>query len=293
MIERDFTVSIAIPSKDRVADIDRCIASIRAQRTQPDEIVIVDQSKEPYGFEDARLIKHLYAPHLRGLPEARNVAANACSSDLVMFLDDDVELITDCVGEVKFAFARHDDAVGVACVVVQPGSGRLGRLKAWARGTTYSAFGWGFFNSKPIRNRSGIQLRTANGCTAFRKRLFELEQFDERMQGYSLGEDWEFSVSARKHGTLWLAEGAVVMHYHSALNRWNSHRLLVARWNNFLYFFDKHGAGASTANRFWRQWWMFGESLHWLKAGIGFPVLGIRSAAAREIEARSKRPAGS
>jgi GT2 family glycosyltransferase len=291
MIVPDLSLTIAIPSKNRPADLVRCIASIRAQPTQPAEILVIDQSKEPYRFADHSLLRHVYAPGLRGLAQARNVAARECVTPLILFLDDDVELMTDCVSEVMATFARHADSIGVTCVVLRPPHGALAALKTEARAATYAIFDWGFFNSRPIRRRSGVQVRVVSGCCmAFRTALFGREQFDEHLQGYSLGEDWEFSVSARKHGTLWLAEGAEVLHLQSRSNRWGSHRLLIARWNNFLYFFDKHGAGRSAINRFWRRWWMIGESLHWLKAGIGFPVLGIRTTEARAIESQVKRP---
>jgi GT2 family glycosyltransferase len=288
MTTQDLSLCIVIASKDRANEIARCIASIRAQPTQPDEIVVVDQSKERYSIPDEH-VSHIYAPNLSGLTQARNLATRYVRSDTILFLDDDTELLSDCVAEVRAAWRHHPDAAGMACRVKSPSVRALRALRGQIRQSFQAMFEWGFFNSRPIRRKEGVEVRTAPGCAmAFRTALFEEVQADERLAGHSLGEDWELSLRARRHGPIWMVDKAIVMHYQAPSNRPSSPELLMARWNNFQYFFDKHHAGASLANRVCRVWWMIGESLRWLTVGMGFPILGIRGAAVRAVELRPK-----
>lgn len=287
-IEPRLRVGIIIPSKDRPKDIMRCLESVRNQPTQPDEIIVVDQTNPRYELPHHPNLVHIHETALSGLTAARNRGIAACTSDIVLFLDDDTELLTDCVAEIRKAFSTYPDTVGMQCDVARRDDGESRRLFHVAK----PIFELGFFDSRPIGRRSIVraapavhangasaaaalpELRCLSGCAmAFRSSVFENDIFDEGLTGYCYGEDWEFSKRVNKYGKLRLVVGGRVMHNESPLNRYNLRRALTVRWQNFLYFYDKLGAGKSVANRLWRTWWMVGEALRWLKWGMGMPPI--------------------
>jgi hypothetical protein len=55
------------------------------------------------------------------------------------------------------------------------------------------------------------------------------------------------------------------------LNRYGQRRLLAQRWRNMLYFYDKLEHDRTPYDRFWRLWWMLGETAVWLRKGYGLP----------------------
>ncbi len=267
--------AIVIPSKNRAADIDRAVRSIRAQPTQPDSIIIIDQSDRPYDLPPSEGLLHHYNPAISGSSVAKNVgiALNDCA--IVLFLDDDVEVTSDVIALVRDALRTRPDAIGVDCEVrfpaqrtqVEP-SGLGGRVwETWQR-----VFWRGFF-AHGFEPKSGTdEVDRAHGCAmAFRASLFERELFDQQLTDYSYGEDWEFCKRARRHGRLYLVRGATVIHHESPTNRYKQRRLLEQRWQNVRYFYDKLAADRRPADGFWLWWWMLGETIVWLRKGYGLP----------------------
>ena len=264
------SVAVCIPSKNRAADISVCLRSIEAQTLQPKEVIVVDQSSTPYRLAEINGLRHVYDQTITGSAEARNRCAALATADVLFFIDDDVELFPNCISDLVCAFEQHPDAVALECAVDTPSQlGPLGKLHQ-------AIFHRGFFNSNPIRRREVTELRRLAGCAmSFRRGLFDFEQFDESLVGYSFGEDWEFSKRAQRYGRLLLVPGPLLLHHVSPLNRNNMEQLQRDLWDNYLYFYDKLGAGKVPVNRFWRIWWMLGESLKWARYGLGFPLLGI------------------
>jgi GT2 family glycosyltransferase len=133
-----------------------------------------------------------------------------------------------------------------------------------------------------MRRGTRVELRVANGVTAYRRTLFDRELLDELLPTYSFGEDLEFSKRARRYGKIWLSNDSIVRHNESKVNRYSQRAIVALQWRNYLYFYDKLHANEFWPNRFWRVWWMLGQSLRWLKLGMGFPIVGWKA------EARNK-----
>lgn len=272
------SLAIVIPSKNRPADIDRALRSIRAQPTRPDRIIVVDQSERPYDLPPGKELLHHYEPAIPGSSVAKNVGIALNDSAIVLFLDDDVELTSDVVALVREALRARPQAIGVTCEVVVPSQraqvespGHGARVwEIWQR-----VFWRGFFAHGFVPKRGTDELNRVRGCAmAFRASLFESEQFDHQLVDYSYGEDWEFSKRARRHGRFYLVRGATIIHHESPTNRYRQRRQLEQRWQNFQYFYDKLAGERSPADAFWLRWWMLGEAIVWLRKGYGLPRRG-------------------
>ena len=270
------SLTIVVASKNRASDFARLLASLRAAPTQADRIIVVDQSAQPYDIPVDPTLLHHYDPTIRGLTNARNVAIAMLETDLVLFLDDDAEITSDVVAELRAAFASKPGAIGFQCVVEQPEQ----RLPAepsgignelWRRWE--DIFYRGFFDNRLGAINDESEIARVHGCAmSFRTKLFERERFDADLVEYSYGEDFEFSKRAVRHGKLYLAGSAHVVHHQSPTNRLKQRRLIAQRWRNMLYFYDKLPEERTPLDRLWRLWWMLGETVVWLKKGYGLPT---------------------
>jgi len=92
------SISIIIPTHNRVRKLERLLASINNQQIPPDEVVVVNDGSTDYtqGFlEDWQKRTHNFIPILLNLPisqgpgAARNCGIQLASSDAVAFTDDD------------------------------------------------------------------------------------------------------------------------------------------------------------------------------------------------------------
>lgn len=261
------SISIIIPTKDRLDDVKRCLASTQAQKRVPDEVIVIDQSREPYQLQPFPQLRHVYGPSIRGAASARNLGARLATSDILFFVDDDVELLPNTVAILMEQFAAAPDAVGMQCLDVMPHvrTGLLSKLLE-------DVFDRGPFSRQPYR-RDGVEYPTwlSGYAMAFRAGLFKKEMLDETLLGYSYGEDWEFCQRARRYGTLRVALGAGVLHHQSSTNREQHEMFVLHRWVNYHYFFRKMRAGQNLSDRLWLKWWELGECYRWLRAGMGLP----------------------
>src|SRR5581483_4921381 len=114
------SISVIIPTKDRLDDIERCVASTRRQKHLPDEVIVIDQSREPYQLEPFPQLRHVYSPFIKGAASARNVGAMLAKSDILLFVDDDVELLPNTIAILMEQFAAAPDAIGMQCLDVMP-----------------------------------------------------------------------------------------------------------------------------------------------------------------------------
>jgi GT2 family glycosyltransferase len=269
------TLAIVIPSKNRAADIERALRTIRAQQTRPDRIIVIDQSDQPYDLPPGEDLVHHYDPGIPGSSVAKNVGIALTDCAIVVFMDDDVEVTSDVVALIRESLRERSDAVGVECDVLTPlqrthvePPGLGARLwKAWQ-----GLFWRGFFSHGFVSNPRTDEVERVHGCAmAFRSSLFKREQFDQQLTDYSYGEDWEFSKRARRHGRLYRVRGATIIHHESPVNRYGQRRLLEQRWQNMRYFYRKLSADRGPTDALWLWWWMLGETIVWLLKGYGLP----------------------
>jgi glycosyltransferase involved in cell wall biosynthesis len=87
-------VSVIIPTRDRIAPVQRALASVRRQREVALEVVVVDDGSTPevaaalagLQDDDVRVVRN---PRSRAPAGARNVGIDAARGEWVAFLDDD------------------------------------------------------------------------------------------------------------------------------------------------------------------------------------------------------------
>ncbi|PWB83570.1 MAG: hypothetical protein C3F11_06005 [Methylocystaceae bacterium] len=119
--DRPPVISVIVPTIGRPASLMRLLASLAAQTHWVDEVVIADGSPDgrtaaviaDARWVDAGLTVKRVAVRPPHAVRQREAAIGASAGDLLLLLDDDVELESDCVAEMLKALVSDPDAVAV------------------------------------------------------------------------------------------------------------------------------------------------------------------------------------
>jgi glycosyltransferase involved in cell wall biosynthesis len=234
------SVGIVIATYNRPEPLSTCLSSINAQSILPGESIIVDCSE---GCETRDMIDGLRGSlqyecrYLRSAvasaAEQRNLGAEIVSSDLILFLDDDVILEPDFVHGIVKAFQSRVDGrlAGVSGTITNQVYSDPKRLNRLLLGLCLGQFSGSFagkvlgpaINFLPADVGQTIQevewLPTT--CTAYRRDVFLENRFETTFHGYSFAEDVHLSTRiAQKYV---LANTTKARAFHSDLGK-DTHR---------------------------------------------------------------------
>jgi GT2 family glycosyltransferase len=220
----------------------------------PSETLIVDQSLNEKskqivsGKQISREIPNLRYIHSseRGLTVSRNLALEqiAQSTEIIHFIDDDVELHPDYIVFMNEAFLKDSALVGAGGKVLSPMNSEPTTDKRDKHkglkflSATKSQLGLVLRNGVNIEtgdSNEPIDVDWISGCSmSYARRHIRGLRFDERRKDYSLGEDVDFGLRARAIGKLRYIPDAQLIHYLSPMNREKEMDLLsqqvVHRW---------------------------------------------------------------
>ncbi len=101
------TIGVAIPARQAAAHLGHCLAALRVAGLSGDAVVVVDDgSTDGTGAVAAAAgVRVLHNPVGRGAAAARNAAAAALASDVILFVDADVAPHPDAATRIRAAFA--------------------------------------------------------------------------------------------------------------------------------------------------------------------------------------------
>ncbi len=115
---------ILLTMGDRPEQVDEAIASIRAQRVAPDEIIVVGNGVELDAVDG---VTTLSLPENVGVTGGRNAGATAASGDVLFFLDDAACIGDGVTGAVLELLADRPDVAAVSMRIVDTGTGETQR----------------------------------------------------------------------------------------------------------------------------------------------------------------------
>lgn len=246
----------------RPQPVDDLLVSVQKQTVYPDQILIVDGSRNTLTRDllQERSYKNLEYFRVdddqRGLTKQRNygISRVAQSSEIVCFLDDDTILEPNYFEEILKTYQLFPDALGVGGYInnednwVFVGNDYQPNLKE------YFYDGWKKLDGSRfvMRKRLGLDSNTKpgflpefshgrsigflppsgkiypveqlmGGVSSFRKSVFERFQFSTYFEGYGLYEDADFTLRLSKTGKLYLNTAAQLAHYHDSSGRPNQY----------------------------------------------------------------------
>ena len=268
------TISIVIPTKNRVDNVFECVRSIQRQTILPDELVIVDasDSKELEQLLETYCSEHdfaiIYTHSNSGTAKGRNIGAQISSGDIILFVDDDVILDTNYIKEIMAIFGNTSfERVGCVYGAQIPVNTRNEKENNNASNGSkilqaiykaiYTSTCWLFFLQKPSKHGrfrlSGLAtypssdvatiIETESASSAYLacyKDVFNEFRFDENLERYAWGEDDDFTYRlSRKYKIIFTPE-AKVTHKVSRASRISTYEYNRVRIENHFYIFRKN-----------------------------------------------------
>lgn len=131
----DPLVSVVVPHHHRGQPLALCLDALAAQAYRPIEIIVVDDASTDGSAEVARArgVTVLRTPVNVGQSAARNLGAEHARGQILFFLDSDIALDPDAVGNAVAAL-RGDRSLGAVCGILHPEPliprGRVGEYRA-------------------------------------------------------------------------------------------------------------------------------------------------------------------
>ena len=199
MIEQKLLVSVIIPTKNSGLTIGSCLESIMTQTYTNIEIVVVDNYSNDNTQEIAKKYTKKVIESKVGRSQARNIAAEKATGNLILSLDSDMELtprvVEECVNKVTAGY----DAVIIPEVSVGVGF--------WAK-------------CKALEKSCYIGDELIEASRFIKRGVFNnVEGYDPELEA---GEDWDFNQRIRKAGYRIGRIGALINHHEGRLSLWKT-----------------------------------------------------------------------
>ncbi|MDP3970225.1 MAG: glycosyltransferase [bacterium] len=254
-------ISLIIVTKDRPKDIIQCLNSAQIQQKKWHQVIIVDASGNS---ETQRNVEHfkqtmpiIYTNSDPGITKQRNIGRLllADDTDVVLFIDDDVELSERTTQQLENFFIAHKEAVGVTGYIAgeEPHSTFKRIIGKISLMYTSKIFGitCGLFNiiNSPTELQKVAWLPGA--FMAYRWQSVKDINFDEWFTTYGLAEDLDFSLQVKEVGDLYVDPSIKIVHNHSNVDR-NWRRFGKMRVINRRYIRKKHYQGKMC---YWYGYW--------------------------------------
>lgn len=210
-------LSVVIATRDRPEVLRATLASLARCDPPPSETVVVDGGDRAPAEEVARAAGARYARSAPGLTVQRNAGLDLAQGEVVVFLDDDVEVDPALLGPLT---AAYDDpsVVGATGRVVEHDLRRFGNTRSrWRRilpggGREGSLTRFGYPRKVQDEHREH-DVEYMLGCLmSARRELAARVRFDERLRGYALLEDEDFSYRLSRHGRIRYLPDASIVH---------------------------------------------------------------------------------
>ena len=256
MIEKNWSVSVVVPTLNRFEDISIFVRSLCAQTHVPDELIVVDAGKESnleqklqHWLQDTS-ISLVYCRSRAGTSLQRNVAIDHAKGDILFFFDDDVILEPDYIEKTLpcFSLPMNPPVGGVLGTFTSPyRQKRYKKLFFQLFRMTHSVEGdKAYFMSSSdtqwlIKPSKVVPVPVCSGGrVAFRKECFHTERWDDFLPGYTMSEDVEISYRIAKAWTLVQTPHALLFHERSTHSRNGLSDRISRRIFSRYYIFQKN-----------------------------------------------------
>jgi len=106
-------LSLVVPAHNGGDDLSKCLEAIKSSNRQPDQVVVVDDGSTDNSVR-IEAQKHGYHYILvpngpAGPANARNLGLESTNADVVLFIDSDVVITPDTIGQVEKQFVDHPE----------------------------------------------------------------------------------------------------------------------------------------------------------------------------------------
>jgi GT2 family glycosyltransferase len=276
------TVTVAVCTRERVADLAMCLAALQRLEPRPLEVLVVDNA--PTGDSTFRLVRERFAgfryicESRRGLDWARNRALAEARGEIVAFVDDDVVADSGWVGALMRAFAATP-LVGLVTGLIEPleqeteaqalferygGFGR-GCRRVYSQAPTDAPMPWTLMGAGQLGAGANMALR--------REIVARIGPFDPALDvGTSTlgGGDHDMFYRALRAGYLCVYEPTAVVRHRHRRSMDELRRLLFSYGHGTRCFLEREArafpADRPGIRRLRRWWWRHWAWQRWWRA---------------------------
>lgn len=191
-------IAVIVPSRNREQCIRDLLTQLKTQTVHVSEIIVVDQSDEPYANLSCDVVIRMGAS---GPAVAKNIGAARAAADVLVFLDDDVSITTSTIQKLCDPIVKGECAAATAALLGPMGDYAymncdeyyMSGSRSWLR----------FLTSNPSFPGETNTMSFAGGCSAIRRSVFDaIGAFDTWFDPDGAGEDREFGLRLYKAGVV-------------------------------------------------------------------------------------------
>lgn len=252
-------LSLIICTYQRPVVLMRLLNSVISQTLYPNEIIIVDGSKDDSTEEALKAQKNLDLKYFRvneyerGLTKQRNYGVERINSlsEVICFLDDDIILSDTYFEELLHAYSVRPEALGVSGYITNEAEWfPVENSESIKSDKSFYYDGWGRVEGSrfSLRRRFGLAPDAPpgfmpdfshgystgflppsgkiyevemlmGGLASYKTEIFEDNKFSSYFEGYGLYEDADFSLRIGKLGKLYVNTNARLEHHHAPEGR--------------------------------------------------------------------------
>jgi glycosyltransferase involved in cell wall biosynthesis len=281
------TWSLIVCTYMREKILPRCIRCALRSTRLPGQVIVVDASpdwdltreaiREEFGSAPSS-IEFLYLKANRAsLTAQRNQGLDAASGDVAFMIDDDALLFPDTaqrVMEVYEADARRDVVAVTPAFVPEvpdaepgprglPGTDeskspllrRVVRRLLWSdvQLLPYGNGHWRRDVPEHLKPFGLIPLPFSGGSATFRTAIVRAARFEEMLERYASGEDWDISERIRHRGLIALLPSARQCHLAAAGGRLSQRTVIMLRYLNYMALHVVNSRDVRRSRRMYRQ----------------------------------------
>jgi len=276
---KKLTSSVIIPTLGRPQELKKMLLSLLEQGILPNEVIIVDQSidntselmvkkmfnNSSESKSEKIVLKYIHDRNITGAAQARNRGQEEATSDIVFFFDDDVFLEPNYIEEVIKIYEKYPYIDGVGGVITNYSMNFSSKLfhKVFFRGAFADKRLSLYVGSNKYHFVELVETRMmGGGVMSVKREILNKYRFDERLWGYSFGEDIDFSFRVSERHKLVISPKAKL--YHESLGDKSNVQKHSERIICFNYYFFKKNLGKNLVNY---------SSFVWLCVGISIEAI--------------------
>jgi Predicted glycosyltransferases len=243
-------IDVIIPTCGRTQRVNSLVGALINQLTENDSLYVIWQGMVIPEVQESRQVRlvHSSPPNL---PRARNKGIAAGTGEIVLFLDDDVEILDKCLLSAHRSPYFEEDIGAVAGFVDDPLFNARNALPSRFDETT----GELVQNFAYAESQYTISVMGAN-MSFRRKALCAVNGFDENFKGNALWEEIDCAFRIRKAGwKIWYCKDARVKHLRDASGGCRSagpYAYCFHQFANTAYFAARHAP-----KKYYTSWFVF------------------------------------
>ncbi len=224
-------ISVIIPTANRRIRLEKTLQSIFNQNYHPREIIIIDASFDEevmrlssFSVKEYNGLIIYQKANLKGAAAQRNQGVQISSEPIILFMDDDIDLMPLCIEKMWFFLKSNNEVGGVNSMIINQNyqsPGIITNIMYWVmHGKLLNSYAgkcigpaWNLLPSDQSDLPEFQLVEWLNTtCTLYKKEALPFPVFSDYFVGYSLMEDLALSLIVGREWKLYNVRTSKIFH---------------------------------------------------------------------------------